>query len=77
MVEEVSGQQISAFALQIGDLPSHPSSSETGAGAKTFMLAPHVVATVAMEMLCDPMIYVVYLSVYLHVSVSAFHNFCI
>lgn len=39
------------------------------------MLAPHVVATVAMEMLYDPMIYVVYLSVYLHVSMSAFYNF--
>lgn len=39
------------------------------------MLAPHVVATVTMEMLYDPMIYVVYLSVYLHVSMSAFYHF--
>lgn len=38
------------------------------------MLAPHVVATVAMAVVCEPMIYVVYLSFYLNVSMTAFYN---
>lgn len=52
--QEVSGQQISAFALQIGDLPSHPSSTAAAAAAVAQLHAcPHV-PTVAKEMLCEP-----------------------
>lgn len=52
--QEVSGQQISAFALQIGDLPSHPSSTAAAAAAAAAQLhACPRVPTVAKEMLRD------------------------
>lgn len=50
---EVSGQQISAFALQIGDLPSHPSSTAAAAAAAQLHACPRV-PTVAKEMHREP-----------------------
>lgn len=52
--QEVSGQQISAFALQIGDLPFHPSSAATAAAAAAHFHLCHPLPTVAKEMLPDP-----------------------
>lgn len=54
----MSGQQISAFALQIGNLPSHPSSA--AAAAAHFHPCPPV-PTVAKERLVS-------VRLYLHVS---------
>lgn len=51
--QEVSGQQISAFALQIGDLPFHPSSAAAAATAAQFHPC-HPLATVAKEMFPNP-----------------------
>lgn len=65
--QEMSGQQISAFALQKGDLPSHPSPA---AAAQLHPCPP--VPTVAREMLTDPRC-----EVFVHICVSTYVCVCV
>lgn len=68
----MSGQQISAFALQIGDLPSHPSSTAAAAAAAAQLHACPRVPAVAKEMLREPRFKVCICPVCLEMSSSVY-----